>query len=111
MLSMALHQFGASVFAQKKIPFSTNFIDFWNTFRTLGILAIKMTGERVLHSGRALPARQPTSGIASQTFATTHRLGRSACPRRRLIDHLVLVEKADRFGVALSRVKRVTARG
>ena len=36
MLSTALHQFGASAFAQKKIPFRINFIDFWNTFGTPG---------------------------------------------------------------------------
>ena len=36
MFSMALHLFGASAFAQKKIPFRINFIDFWNTFGTPG---------------------------------------------------------------------------
>ena len=33
---MVLDQFGASAFAQKKIPFRINFIDFWNTFGTPG---------------------------------------------------------------------------
>ena len=46
MFSMALHQFGASAFAQKKIPFSTNLIEFWNTFGTLGVLASKMARGR-----------------------------------------------------------------
>jgi len=36
MFSMALHQFGASAFAQKKIPFGINFIEFWNTSGTPG---------------------------------------------------------------------------
>ncbi len=36
MFSMALQQFGASALAQKKTPFSTSFLEFWNTFGTAG---------------------------------------------------------------------------
>ena len=36
MFSMVLQQFGASAFAQKKIPFSIIFIEFWNTSGTAG---------------------------------------------------------------------------